>query len=240
MTSFSVKCLSKRYDSKDIVSGVSIEVFSGEVVGLLGPNGAGKTTTLTMMAGIIKPDYGRILLNGKDITSLPIYKRAREGVTYLSQEPSIFKRLTVFKNIEAILEILNIPKVERKKRTEEFLDKLNISHLANSKALSLSGGERRKVEITRALVLEPRFMLLDEPFSGIDPIAVNDLRDIIDRLKNAGIGIIISDHDVRDTLSSCDRAYIMNNGEIIEEGTPEVIAKSQKARKFYLGEEFRM
>jgi len=206
----------------------------------LGPNGAGKTTTFYMMVGLTRPFKGRVSLDGRDITQDPMYLRARRGINYLAQEPSVFRKLTVEENLLAILETLGIRARERKIRLERLLNELKIAHLAKQKALSLSGGERRRLEITRALVTEPRFMLLDEPFAGIDPLAINDFQLIIRQLKDRGLGIIISDHNVRETLSVCDRAYIINEGKIIEHGPPEKIVQSQIARCVYLGEDFCM
>ena len=232
--------LVKKYREKYAVNGVSINVRSGEVVGLLGPNGAGKTTTFYMIVGLIGPNSGKVYLDDKDITDLPMYKRAQSGISYLPQEASVFRKLTVSQNITAILETLNISKGEREERLFSILNELSITHLKDNKAYSLSGGERRRVEISRALVTAPKFMLLDEPFAGIDPIAVSDIQQIIRELKYKNIGVIISDHNVRETLGVCDRAYILNGGEILEEGAPEVIANSDKARKIYLGEQFTL
>jgi lipopolysaccharide export system ATP-binding protein len=230
--------LVKVYGGKRVVDDVSIQVKRQDIVGLLGPNGAGKTTTFYMVVGLTRPFKGRVSLDGQDITRDPMYLRARKGINYLAQEPSIFRKLTVEENLLAILETLGVRARERRKRLERLLNELNIAHLANQKALSLSGGERRRLEITRALVTEPRFMLLDEPFAGIDPLAVNDFQLIIRQLKDRGLGIIISDHNVRETLSVCDRAYIINEGKIIEHGSPEKIVQSQIARCVYLGEDF--
>jgi lipopolysaccharide export system ATP-binding protein len=232
--------LAKSFRHKKVVDTVSIETRGGEVVGLLGPNGAGKTTIFYMIVGLLQPNGGKIYLNDEEITSLPMYLRARRGVGYLPQEPSVFRKLTVEENLIAILETLPLSKAERKKRLEELLDELGLSLLRKQKAYSLSGGERRRVEITRALVLSPSFILLDEPFSGIDPIAVLDIQSIVRQLKSKGIGIIITDHNVRETLGVCDRAYILNEGRILEEGDPESIARSQKARKIYLGDGFEL
>jgi lipopolysaccharide export system ATP-binding protein len=239
-THLSCENLTKYFRSKKAVDNVSIEVFGGEVVGLLGPNGAGKTTIFYMIVGLIKPNGGRIYLNDEEITSLPMYLRARKGISYLPQEPSVFRKLTVEENLMAILETLPISKRERDERLEGLLNELKLSPLRKQKAYSLSGGERRRVEITRALVLSPSFILLDEPFSGIDPIAVLDIQGIVRQLKSKGIGIIITDHNVRETLGVCDRAYILNEGQILEEGTPEEIARSRKAKKIYLGDKFRL
>lgn len=219
---------------------VNIEIRGGEVVGLLGPNGAGKTTIFYMIVGLLQPNGGSIYLNDEEITSLPMYLRARKGIGYLPQEPSVFRKMTVEENLMAILETLPLSKDERKRSVERLLEELGLSSLRRQKAYSLSGGERRRVEITRALVLSPSFILLDEPFSGIDPIAVLDIQAIIRQLKSKGIGIIITDHNVRETLGVCDRAYILNEGHILEEGTPQKISRSRKARKIYLGEGFSL
>jgi lipopolysaccharide export system ATP-binding protein len=232
--------LVKSYHGKQVVNGVSLEVKSGEIVGLLGPNGAGKTTTFYMIVGIIKPDDGAVCIDDQDISQLPIHRRARLGIQYLPQEPSVFRKLTVAENILAILQTLDLDKAARRERLAELLNELKISHLANNKAYSLSGGERRRVEITRALVTAPQFILLDEPFAGIDPLAVNDIQMIIQNLKEKNLGILISDHNVRETLGVCDRAYILNEGLILEEGTPERIVSSDLAKKIYLGESFQL
>jgi lipopolysaccharide export system ATP-binding protein len=232
--------LKKIYHGKQVVNGVSLEVKSGEIVGLLGPNGAGKTTTFYMIVGIIKPDDGSVFIDDEDISQLPIHARARLGIQYLPQEPSVFRKLTVAENILAILQTLDLDKAARKARLTELLNELKISHLANNMAYSLSGGERRRVEITRALVTAPQFILLDEPFAGIDPLAVNDIQMIIQNLKEKNLGILISDHNVRETLGVCDRAYILNEGLILEEGTPERIVSSELAKKIYLGESFQL
>jgi len=209
-------------------------------MGLLGPNGAGKTTTFYMVMGLSRPDEGRILLDGEDISDHPMYLRARKGITYLAQEPSVFRKLTVEENILAILEWLHISKEEMQERLKSLLNELGISHLSKQKASSLSGGERRRLEITRALVMEPRFMLLDEPFAGIDPLALCEINQIIRQLRNRGIGIIISDHNVRETLNICDCAYIINEGRIIESGSPQEIIQSKIAREVYLGNAFNL
>jgi lipopolysaccharide export system ATP-binding protein len=232
--------LTKAFRQKKVVNEVSLEVQAGEVVGLLGPNGAGKTTIFYMIVGLLRPNRGKLLLNGEEITSLPMYLRARRGIGYLPQEPSVFRKLTVEENLIAILESLPISKEERRSRLESLLEELGLSPLRKQMAYSLSGGERRRVEITRALVLSPSFILLDEPFAGIDPIAVLDIQSIIHQLKSKGIGIIITDHNVRETLGVCDRAYILNEGRILEAGTPEKIARSQKAREIYLGDGFEL
>jgi len=234
------KGLVKIYSGKRVVDGVTLNLRRQEIVGLLGPNGAGKTTTFYMIVGLAQPDEGKVFLDGEDISNDPMYLRARKGINYLAQEPSIFRKLTVEENLLAIMERINIPRIERKERIKELLDELNIGHLAGQKALSLSGGERRRLEITRALVTEPRFMLLDEPFAGIDPLAVSDIQQIIRQLKGRGLGIIISDHNVRETLNVCDVAYIISEGRIIEYGGPEKIVESKVARDAYLGDDFSM
>jgi len=229
----------KSYGGRRVVDGISVEVKGGEVVGLLGPNGAGKTTTFHMMVGLVQPDEGEVRLNDEELTDAPIYQRARAGISYLPQESSVFRRLTVADNLRAILQTLDLNPAEQQERCDALMAMLGISHLATHKAFTLSGGERRRVEIARALVLSPFFLLLDEPFTGIDPIAVAEIQKIIRRLITSGIGILITDHNVRETLGICDRAYIVNAGTILEEGTPETIAASPKARKFYLGEGFK-
>jgi len=239
MSKLEARALTKVYGGRKVVSGVDLEIRPGEVVGLLGPNGAGKTTTFYMIVGLIRPDDGRIFLDAEEITRDPMYVRARKGINYLPQEPSVFRKLTVKENILAILETLDIAGEERKNRLEQLLGELDLTGLASSKAYSLSGGERRRVEITRALVTSPRYILLDEPFAGIDPLAVADIQKIIQKLKSKGIGVVISDHNVRETLSVCDRAYILNEGAVLIEGLPEMIAESKIARKFYLGDDFR-
>ena len=232
--------LVKAYGSKRVVDRVNVVVNRQEIVGLLGPNGAGKTTTFYMVVGLTRPSEGRVFLDGKDITEDPMFQRARKGISYLAQEPSVFRKLTVEQNLLAILEMLRVPVQERRDRLERGLKELSIDHLAKQKALSLSGGERRRLEISRALVTEPRFMLLDEPFAGIDPLAINDIQQIIRQLKSKGLGVIISDHNVRETLNVCDRAYIINQGRIIEQGSPDDIVKSELARSVYLGENFNL
>jgi lipopolysaccharide export system ATP-binding protein len=217
-----------------------MKIRNNSVVGLLGPNGAGKTTTFYMTIGMIKPDKGHVFLDDEDITTYPMYLRARRGVGYLPQETSVFKKLTVKQNIMAILETLSISKFEQQERADMLLDELGIKHLMNQKANLLSGGERRRLEITRALATNPSFMLLDEPFAGIDPLAVIDIKNIIAHLKNRGIGILISDHNVRETLDACDKAYILNDGKIIESGPPGKIVSSKTARRIYLGNEFKL
>ncbi|HEX9145016.1 MAG TPA: LPS export ABC transporter ATP-binding protein [Candidatus Binatia bacterium] len=231
--------VAKSYNGRRVVNGIDVEVMGGEVVGLLGPNGAGKTTTFYMMVGLVHPEQGRVILNDEDVTSAPIYKRARAGISYLPQESSVFRRLTVADNLHAILQTLDLSTEEQKERAQSLMNMLGISHLADHMAFTLSGGERRRVEIARALVLSPYFLLLDEPFTGVDPIAVAEIQKIIRRLVKSGIGILITDHNVRETLGICDRAYIINEGNVLEEGTPEKIASSAQARKFYLGEGFK-
>jgi lipopolysaccharide export system ATP-binding protein len=234
------KELYKSYDGRDVVRGVDILVKRGEIVGLLGPNGAGKTTTFYMIVGIVNPNRGRIIFDNNDITSSPIHERARFGIGYLSQEPSIFRRLSVKENIMAILETLPINRSERKRRLENLLNELNIAHLANNRAYTLSGGERRRLEITRALVTNPSFILLDEPFSGIDPIVVNEAQEIIKGLREKGLGILLTDHNVRETLSITDRAYLIAEGKILISGTAKDLINNPQARQIYLGEKFRM
>ncbi len=232
--------LVKRFGDKRVVDHISLEVHKGEVVGLLGPNGAGKTTTFYMFVGIYQPDAGTVMCNGEDITDMPMYCRARKGITYLPQETSIFRKLTVEENILAVLETLPLSRAEMMERCYEHLEELNITHIARRKAYLLSGGERRRVEITRALVTSPEFILFDEPFTGIDPIAVQDIQNIILRLTSRGIGVLISDHNVRETLGICGRAYIVCEGKVLEEGPPDSIVASSKARSIYLGERFTM
>ncbi len=232
--------LVKVYRGRRVVDKVSIEVHQGEVVGLLGPNGAGKTTTFYMITGMIKPNSGQILYDDRDVSGLPMYKRARMGVGYLCQEPSIFRKMTVEENILAILEILKISKEERKRRLEHLLEELSITHVAKQKAYTLSGGERRRLEISRALVTDPKFMLLDEPFAGIDPIAVEDIQNIVRHLKDRGIGVLITDHNVHETLSITDRSYLLSGGKILKTGTSEFLANDEEARHIYLGKQFRL
>jgi lipopolysaccharide export system ATP-binding protein len=231
--------VAKAYGGRRVVDGISLAVQGGEVVGLLGPNGAGKTTTFHMMVGLVQPDEGQVLLNEDDLTDEPIYQRARAGISYLPQESSVFRRLTVEQNLLAILQTLDLSGADQKERAGGLMKMLGVSHLATHKAFTLSGGERRRVEIARALVLSPFFLLLDEPFTGIDPIAVAEIQKIVRNLITSGIGILITDHNVRETLGICDRAYIVNQGTILEEGSPQFIAASPKARKFYLGEGFK-
>ena len=232
--------LSKSYAARRVVDDVSIEVHAGEVVGLLGPNGAGKTTTFYMIVGLTRPDAGTVFLNGEDVTTLPMYERARRGVSYLPQEPSVFRKLTVEDNIRAILETLDLSADERRDRCRRLLDELGIARLAKNKAYSLSGGERRRVEITRALVISPQFLLLDEPFAGIDPIAITDIQKIIFHLKARGIGVLVTDHNVRETLRITDRAYIVHDGRIFHRGTPDQLAADAEVKRIYLGTEFRL
>ena len=232
--------LERYYGHWKVVNQVSIEVQRGEVVGLLGPNGAGKTTTFYLIVGLLHVDGGQISVDGKDITRMPMHERARAGIGYLQQEPSIFRKLTVRENILAILETLPLSRRERGERLMQLLEELNIGHLADRKGYNLSGGERRRVEITRALVTDPKFLLLDEPFVGIDPIAVGEIQDIVARLRQRGLGILITDHNVRETLSTTDRAYIMFEGKILLEGTSQELAEDPIARQIYLGERFRL
>ncbi len=232
--------LSKRYGQKEVVHGISLAVNPKEVVGLLGPNGAGKTTTFYMLVGIVKPNTGQVVFNGTPLTDKTLHERARMGVSYLPQEKSIFKKLSVQQNLEIILEQTNMTKVAQKKRADELMEMFSITKLADQAAMYLSGGERRRLEIARALILEPQFILLDEPFAGVDPIAVIDIQEIISVLKSMGIGILISDHNVRETLNICDRAYLVYEGTVILEGTPEEIVQDSRARQIYLGEDFRL
>ncbi len=235
-----IENLTKSYDGKKVVDGVTMRIKRGEVAGLLGPNGAGKTTTFYMVVGMLRPDSGRIIFDGKDITRLAMFKRARNGLGYLSQEPSIFRKLTVEENIMAVLETLDLPRSLRKERLEELLNELDIARLSKKKAYMLSGGERRRLEITRALVRAPLFILLDEPFSGIDPIAVSDAQEIISGLKQKGLGILLTDHNVREALEITDRSYIMAEGRILISGTANELIRDQKAREIYLGEKFKL
>ncbi|MEN8244669.1 MAG: LPS export ABC transporter ATP-binding protein [Thermodesulfobacteriota bacterium] len=240
MPILSVQKLVKIYRGRKVVNSVDLKVESGEVIGLLGPNGAGKTTTFYMTVGMVKPDQGHVFLDDQEITELPMYQRARNGLGYLPQESSIFRKLTVHQNVMAILETMALSKPEREERASMLLEELGIKRLSQQKASVLSGGERRRLEIARCLVTNPAFILLDEPFAGIDPLAVIDIKKIIDHLKQRNIGILISDHNVRETLEACDKAYILNDGEVIEEGSPEKIASSDIARRIYLGDEFRL
>jgi len=240
MSLLETKNIVKRYGSRTVVDGISLQVNTGAVVGLLGPNGAGKTTTFYSIAGFIRPNSGNVLLDGQVITNLPIHKRALKGITYLAQEPSVFKKLTVEENIRIVLEPLGLSTNEINSRINELLSDLNIEYLRKNKGHALSGGERRRVEIMRALATRPRFILLDEPFAGIDPLAVGELQKIIFNLKDRGLGILISDHNVRETLQVCDFAYIVNNGSILTSGVANDIIESEVARKMYLGENFHM
>jgi lipopolysaccharide export system ATP-binding protein len=232
--------LTKRYAGRAVVDNVAVHVRNGEVVGLLGPNGAGKTTTFYMLVGLLRPDAGNVLLGGENITTLPLYQRARRGISYLPQEPSVFRKLTVEQNLLAVLETLPLNEEERQARLQSLLDELDIARLAKSRAGVLSGGERRKVEITRALVLDPLFLCLDEPFAGIDPITVVEIERIITYLKDRGIGVLMSDHNVQETLSIIDRAYVIHAGKILFEGTPEEIVDNDQVREVFLGERFRL
>ncbi len=240
MATLRTHSLTKSYGGRTVVKGVSIDVASGEVVGLLGPNGAGKTTTFYMVVGLTAPDSGRVELDGKDVTSAPMYVRARKGIAYLPQEPSIFRGLTVEQNIKAILETVDLEGESRRARLRELLAELNLTPLAKAPAFTLSGGERRRVEITRALVMSPLFILLDEPFAGIDPIAVTEIQKIIFHLKERGIGVLITDHNVRETLRITDRAYIVHDGVMFKSGRPDELAEDPDVKRIYLGEDFRL
>jgi lipopolysaccharide export system ATP-binding protein len=230
--------LVKAYSKRVVVDHVNIDVNRGEVVGLLGPNGAGKTTTFNMVVGLIRPHEGSITLGDEDITMLPMYKRARKGISYLSQEPSIFRKLTVEENLMAVLETLDLSPAEQKARSDQLLEEFGISHLSKQKAYTLSGGEKRRTEIARSLVTSPDFLLLDEPFSGIDPIAVIDIQEIVSRLRDSGLGVLVTDHSVRETLEITDRAYVIADGKIQKSGTPEELLASERARKLYFGDRF--
>lgn len=241
MQKLSTDEIGKSYKGRQVVRGVSLELSQGEVVGLLGPNGAGKTTSFYMIVGLVSPDTGRILADGAEITKVPMYLRARQyGISYLPQEPSVFRKLTVEENILAVLEVQSIPSEVRRARTEKLIDQLNLGHIRKTRGYALSGGERRRVEIARCLCIQPSFILLDEPFSGIDPIAVLDLQEIIYDLKASGIGVLITDHNVRETLSVTDRAYIINEGRIFRDGTPEQLGNDPEVRRVYLGEGFSL
>ena len=240
MATLRTRELTKSYGGRTVVKGVNVEIESGEVVGLLGANGAGKTTTFSMVVGLTAPDTGRVLLDGVDVTDDPMYMRARKGIGYLPQEASIFRGLTVEQNIMAILETLDLSRNERRTRLKALLAELGLTPLAKSPAYTLSGGERRRVEITRALVISPKFMLLDEPFAGIDPIAVTDIQKIIAHLKGRGIGVLITDHNVRETLKITDRAYIVHDGVIFKNGTPQSLADDADVKRIYLGTDFRL
>lgn len=232
--------LRKSYKGREVVGGVDISVQTGEVIGLLGPNGAGKTTSFYMIVGLIRPDAGQVFLDELELTQLPMYRRAAAGISYLPQEASVFRKMTVEDNLLAILELLDLTVQQRMERKDHLLEEFHLTHVAKSYGYALSGGERRRVEIARALVIEPTFILLDEPFAGIDPIAVIDIQNIIAQLKASNIGVLISDHNVRETLGVCDKAYILNRGEILEYGEPAQIAESPRARAIYLGEKFKL
>lgn len=232
--------LVKHYGKRTVVKGVSVEVNQGEIVGLLGPNGAGKTTTFYMIVGLIKPDEGKIFLNDADITREPIYKRARRGIGYLAQEESIFQKLTVQDNIKAILEMTKLSKGEQLRKTSQLLDEFGLTHIRKNKGYQLSGGERRRTEIARALAIDPKFILLDEPFAGVDPIAVEDIQTIVRHLKDRNIGVLITDHNVHETLSITDRAYLLFEGDILKSGNAEELAADEQVRKLYLGENFEL
>ena len=238
MPTLTIQNLRKSYKKNIVVKNVSLKITSGQIVGLLGPNGAGKTTTFYMIVGLIAADHGNILLDQKNLTKTPIHKRAKQGISYLPQEPSIFRKMDVSENIISILELRNLSKKQIKLELENLLEELNIQHIRKNAAISLSGGERRRVEIARCLANKPKFILLDEPFAGIDPIAVIDIQKIIKQLASNGIGILITDHSVRETLGICDQAYIVNQGEIFAQGTPKVIAQNQSVKNIYLGENF--
>jgi len=232
--------LSKSYRGRKVVDNVEVEIGQGEVVGLLGPNGAGKTTTFYMIVGLARPDSGRVLLNGEEITDLPMYLRARSGISYLPQEPSVFRQLTGEENLLAVLETLPLTPEQQRDRLEELLTQMGLETVRHSKAYTLSGGERRRLEIARSWTLQPSFMLLDEPFSGIDPLTVKDLQDLIRELSRSGIGVLITDHNVRETLSVTDRAYIVNRGKIMKKGTPQELSGDAEVRRIYLGDNFRL
>ena len=238
MAGLKIRNLVKSYRSRKVVNKVTLEIKQGEIVGLLGPNGAGKTTTFYMVVGLTRPDDGQVFLNDADITNFPMHQRAKKGLSYLPQEPSVFRKLTVEENLLAVLESQKLSTFDRKKKARSLLRELNILHIKDSMAYSLSGGERRRVEISRALATSPIFVLLDEPFAGIDPIAVADIQSIVSQLKNRGIGVLITDHNVRETLSITDRAYIINEGEIISSGSPHQIVQDKKVKQIYLGDQF--
>jgi lipopolysaccharide export system ATP-binding protein len=240
MATLNTRDLTKSFSGRTVVRGVNLDIASGEIVGLLGPNGAGKTTTFSMVVGLTPPDSGRVLLDGADVTDNPMYVRARKGIGYLPQEPSIFRGLTVEQNITAILETLPLAGAARAARRRELLAELGLTPLAKAPAYTLSGGERRRVEITRALVVSPKFILLDEPFAGIDPIAVTDIQKIIFHLKGRGIGVLVTDHNVRETLRITDRAYIVHDGAIFRSGTPDSLAADEEVKRIYLGADFRL
>lgn len=232
--------LSKIYKGRRVVRDVSIDILQGEIVGLLGPNGAGKTTTFYMVVGLTKPDAGSVLMGNEEITELPMYLRAQKGISYLPQEASIFRKLTVEENLLSVFETLGLPLAERDRRTRELLEEFGLTHIARNRAYSLSGGERRRVEIARSLAIDPKFILLDEPFAGIDPIAVFDIQRIVSQLRSRGIGILITDHNVRETLKITDRAYIIKEGEIFRQGAPETLSNDAEVRRIYLGEQFNL
>ncbi len=232
--------LDKSFGARRVLRDVSVRISAGEVVGLLGPNGAGKTTTFYMIVGLLRPDGGRVALNGTDVTDLPMYQRARAGISYLPQEASVFRKLTVEENLLAVFETMNLPRAERERRTQELLEEFGIAHIARNRAYSLSGGERRRVEIARSLAINPAFILLDEPFAGIDPIAVFEIQRIVSQLRARGIGILITDHNVRETLKITDRAYIIKEGEIFRQGVPESLSSDAEVRRIYLGETFNL
>ena len=238
MAALKIRNLVKSYRSRKVVNKVTLEIKQGEIVGLLGPNGAGKTTTFYMVVGLTRPDDGQVFLNDADITNFPMHQRAKKGLSYLPQEPSVFRKLTVEENLLAVLESQKLSTFDRKKKARSLLRELNILHIKDSMAFSLSGGERRRVEISRALATSPVFVLLDEPFAGIDPIAVADIQSIVSQLKNRGIGVLITDHNVRETLSITDRAYIINEGKIISSGSPHQIVPDEKVKQIYLGDQF--
>ena len=238
MAGLKIRNLVKSYRSRKVVNRVTLEIKQGEIIGLLGPNGAGKTTTFYMVVGLTRPDDGQVFLNDEDITNFPMHKRAIKGVSYLPQEPSVFRKLTVEENLLAVLESQKLSTFDRKKKARSLLRELNILHIKDCMAYSLSGGERRRVEISRALATSPIFVLLDEPFAGIDPIAVSDIQSIVSQLKKRGIGVLITDHNVRETLSITDRAYIINEGEIISSGSPHQIVQDEKVKQIYLGDQF--
>lgn len=240
MAQLSAHNLAKSYRRRQVVQDVSLEVNSGEIVGLLGPNGAGKTTCFYMIVGLTRQDRGRVQIDGKDITALPLHGRARHGIGYLPQEASVFRKLSVIDNLLAVLETRKLPRQERQQKAEELLEEFHLTHIRKSLGMSLSGGERRRVEIARALAADPTFILLDEPFAGVDPISVHDIQQIISHLRDRGIGVLITDHNVRETLDICERAYIIGEGHVIAAGTPEQVLDDPKVRKVYLGENFRL